>query len=132
MKYLKIISFLILINSCNTAKPRLTNAHSGKYKVGETLKSDFLDIQVAVIPIISAKSTSEKAKTFFDLRDSIPHKYLEILGDKVTTASDLIKYIKEPLSVIPPASPSKLKTDFATQKVRFVIGNIKNYQLLEL
>lgn len=133
MKYLKIISFLpilILVNSCNTANPRLTNTHSGKYKVGKTLKSDFLDVQVAVIPVSSPIRVSEKAKTFSDLRDSIPHKYLEILGEKVKTAENLIKYVKEPLNIIPPAFSSILKTDYATQRVRFVIGNIKNYQLL--
>jgi len=121
---------LLLISSCSILKPKITNSHAGKYKVGETLNKDFLDVQVAVIPIITPKSNPEKEKTFFDLRDSIPHKYLEVLGGKVKTASDFIKYLKEPLSKKTKKTTSKLKTDYATQKVRFVIGNIKNYQKL--
>ncbi|CAL2103069.1 conserved exported protein of unknown function [Tenacibaculum sp. 190130A14a] len=121
---------LTLIFSCNIAKPQLTNAHAGKFKVGEKLNKHFLDVQVAVIPVTSPKSIPEKAKTFFDLRDSIPHKFLEILGDKVQKPDSLIKYIKQPLSLVSKSKSNKPKTDYATQKVRFVIGNIKNYQLL--
>jgi len=119
-----------LLESCKTASPRLTNAHAGKYKIGTIPSGDFLDVQVAVVPIIPPKSEAEKLKTFFDLRDSIPQTFLRVLGDEVTTGADLIKFIKEPLSVKSEQSPGKLKTDFATQKVRFVMGNIKNYQVL--
>lgn len=133
MKYVKLefaLILLLFLSSCSAFKPKITNSHAGKYKVGETLSKDFLDVQVAVIPITSPKSITEKQKTFFDLRDSIPHKYLEVLGGKVKTASDLIKYLKEPLSDKAKKTSSKLKTDYATQKVKFVIGNIKNYQKL--
>lgn len=125
-----LVVLLILTGSCKTANPRLTKTHSGIYKFGEIPNGAFLDVQVAVVPVIPPKKPSEKAKTFFDLRDSIPQTFLRVLGDKVTSGSDLVKYIKEPLEEKPEKSPERLPTDYATQKIRFVLGNIKNYQAL--
>lgn len=119
-----------MIYSCKTASPRLTNSHAGIYKVEKIPDGDFLTIQAAIVPIIPPKTESKKAKTFFDLRDSIPQTFLKVLGGNVSTGADFIKYIKEPLSNEPEKTPAKLKTDFATQKVQFVLGNVKNYQVL--
>lgn len=132
-----LLILLVLITSCKTANPRLTNSHAGKFKVKDEIeiknadKDKFIEVKAAVVPVVEKTASPIERKTFFDLRDSIPITYLKVLGDKVTSGNgaNLIKLLQEPLSKEPKPKSSSLKTDFASQKVRFVLGNIKNYQI---
>lgn len=122
---------LLVLSSCKTATTELTNLHRDKYTVKTLDLNDsqkLIDIDVAIIPLPKVElPKAEKEKTFFDLRDSIPHKYLEVLGGKVSSPEDLIKFLKEPLSNKPIVKPASLPTDYSKIHVRMLIANTKKY-----
>lgn len=131
---LKGVVILLILSSCKTATPKFTNLTRARYKVmclNESQSEKLLDLDVAIIPLVKTKPPKlEKEKTFFDLRDSLPHKYLEVLGNKVTSPEDLIKYLKEPLSNKPEINPATLPTDYSKVAVRLLIANTKKYYSL--
>jgi len=124
-----ILSVILVLLGCR-ATPKLTNAHAGKFEV-EDINIDsirFLDVNVALIPVPNPKKPKpQKAKTFFDLRDSVPHTFLRELSKKTPKPEDFIKYIKAELSEKPKTKPTRQKTDYAKRKMRFVLGNTKRY-----
>lgn len=120
------VSLFILFLFASCAKPMISNLERGTYAYGNT-NDDVLNVSVGVLPVSSAKQEEEKPKTFFDLRDSLPHLYLKILSSKITNPDSLIKYLAKPLSEIPKKDPEKKPTDFTLHKVRFSFANLKKY-----
>lgn len=119
----------ILFLSCiSCAELKLSNTSTGLYgyKKDSPSSKDILDVNVGIIPIPNIILQEENPKTFWDLRDSIPHLYLKILSEKIKDADTFIGTISKPLSVIE-KKETKAKTDYRDIKVRFVFSNIKKY-----
>ncbi len=100
MKYINCLIFLLLLSSC--ASPKLTNANRGKYETRILENPDkVMTVNVGVLPLPKKKQPAkEKAKTFFDLRDSIPHKFLAVVGAKAKNVDEILAAIKTDLSIV--------------------------------
>lgn len=123
---LYFIVVILSITSC--AELKLSNTSTGKYKYEKDSPkaNNVLEVNVGILPIISSNPPDYKPKTFWDLRDSIPHLYLRLLSEKTSNADTLIKLISKPLDT-PEKKTTTAKADFQDIKVMFVFSNIKKY-----
>lgn len=121
---------ILFLGSC--ASPKLTNTHRGKYLVSNVnVHNDALDVRVSVLPLPQPKKKAEeKPKSFFDLRDSIPHVFLKEVSRHVDSIPDMIEAIRTPLSIVKKKiSETKLSNkNLSDIKVRFKIGLVKDYK----
>ncbi len=96
--FIKLLLPTFLLSSC--AKPLISNLQKGSYAY-TTTADDVLGVSVGLMPIQKPKEEEEKPKTFFDLRDSLPHVYLKLLSTKVTDPDKFIDFIHKHLSTLP-------------------------------
>ncbi len=127
-KYFPVILIPVII-SC--AAPKLTNNDRGRYKF-ETIDdpSNILEVSVYSIPLPAIPAApKEKARTFFDLRDSIPNTFLNVIGQKAQNTQQIIDAIKAPLSVTEKdeKKTESTETDKNEIKTRLLFSNIKKY-----
>lgn len=124
----KYLILLILLNSC--ASPKLTRNDRGwhSYKTLENPEK-VLEVNVSLLPLPPvAKRMPERPRTFFDLRDSVPHTFLKVIGEKASNTEEVIKAIREPLSVVDLEKTTKaLVEDYTRFQARFFFSNIKKY-----
>ncbi|MCJ8208121.1 hypothetical protein MUY27_00280 [Mucilaginibacter sp. RS28] len=117
---------VLLYASC--AKPVITNLEKGTYTYKNAGVGDsYLDVSVGIIPMENKAADPEKPKTFFDLRDSLPHLYLKLMAAKTTTADELIATLNKPLSTVEKPSDAKKPSDYTFYKVTFSFANLKKY-----
>jgi hypothetical protein len=128
MKILKNLCLFpgIAIMFCSCAKPLISNLQKGTYNYEKTT-DDVLTVSVSVLPIPKVAEEPEKPKSFFDLRDSLPHIYLKLLSSKIVHPDTLVNYLYKPLTVVPKKAPESKPTDFTLYKVRFSFSNLKKY-----
>ncbi|REG78229.1 hypothetical protein [Algoriphagus antarcticus] len=144
MKIFKVAIFLLIISSC--AKPLVTNNDRGSYRfdkryftsIPETpVINDILRVNVALLPLPDEPKLGViKPKNFFDLRDSIPHTFLRIIGEKADSIPQIIEAIQSDLSKIPVPRPASTSTNGAKAfrddvkdevKVRLLISSVARY-----
>ncbi|EMS33839.1 hypothetical protein C943_04158 [Mariniradius saccharolyticus AK6] len=137
MKFNHLILLLgVLMTSC-FVKPRLTNSKQGKYAINNRYKApidsptidNIFELNVGILPIPpTTVPVAERPKTFFDLRDSIPHVYLKIIGEKTGDSIPLfLEAIKAELSKPGPPRPGPTSIDAISDKVtvRLLISTVK-------
>lgn len=127
MKNLILASILLLTSTFVNGQKYSKYFKSMSY--GETILIDeILDVNVAVIPIPDEAPKVEELKTFFDLRDSIPHVFIKAITSLSTSTSQVTDAMKSPLSLpkIKDISRPKFfdKTDI---KVKLIFSNVKKY-----
>lgn len=126
MKPFKFIFIFFILIGC--AKSKLTNFHYGEYTHNRIPYDSILKVRVSTLSLPKQIITEEKAKTFFDLRDSIPNRFLIEIGAKSTKPEDIINAMKTPLSTVDKKTGEMIKTvDESEIKVRFLFSNIKKY-----
>jgi hypothetical protein len=119
---------IALTYSCTA--PLISNNDRGWYRYGSIDDPEkIIDVTVNILPIPDPPvKEDEKAKTFFDLRDSIPNTFLRVIGNKAQNYNDIISAVKEPLSnVKEDEKPTKTSVKMQEIKVRFIFSNIKKY-----
>ena len=113
----------LLFSSCATT--RFTNLYKTiEYK---DKVSNAVDVNVTAMPLPKPKRPKkEKPKTFFNLRDSIPHVFLRVIGEKSSDETEIINAIKAPLSVVEeyPIIRKKSDKDLTEIKVRLLFFSI--------
>lgn len=119
------ISAFLLIG-CGGVKPMLSNMHKGTYE-SATAPAGILDVSVSMLPLAPKTEEPEKPKTFLDLRDSLPHTYIKILGSKTNDPEKLIELLKKPLWEPPRKPAEKKQTDYTEYKARLAFSNTKKY-----
>lgn len=123
----KILLFLTIIILQSCAKPLLTNSHNGKYEAISTNESP-IGYKIGILPlVVQSKPEPEKPKTFFDLKDTVQIKFLDIISKNTKSNDEIIKYIKQPLSEIKVDEPTKKKTDFTKITLRLSFTHFKEY-----
>ena len=127
-----IAATILMLASC--ASPKLTNNDRGKYQYKKlTNPETVLEVTVNSLPLPDApKKEPEKLKTFFDLRDSIPNTFLQVIGAKAKDTKEILDAIKERLSKVENQPASGITTNVNTLdkngiKVRLLFTNIKKY-----
>lgn len=121
---------ILLLGLVSCAGPKLTNNDRGNYDYRSISDpKEVLDVTVSVLPLPDPpEKTPEKAKTFFDLRDSIPNTYLRVIGSKANNTKEVIEAVKEPLSVVKEAKTAPVKEINDHEiKLRFLFTNSKKY-----
>jgi hypothetical protein len=131
MKTRIIPGMILLLFAMSCATPKLSNLERGRYGY-KTYNNpeNILNVSVSTYPIPDPpKKDPEKLKTFFDLRDSIPHTYLRVIGPKAANIKEVIDAMKEPLSkeTVETPDPEKRDLDATKIQVRFIFSNIKRY-----
>jgi hypothetical protein len=132
-RFFQLVLIAIILLGCATTK--ITNSSRGKYSyipmdAKEFDEQKYVDVNVSIIPLTKPpKKAKDKPKTFFDLRDSLPHSYLNILDKKTSNVQDLVNSIKLPLSDIKEEkeennNPLIKGNEF---QVRLWISNEKNF-----
>ncbi|AXG69588.1 hypothetical protein KORDIASMS9_01813 [Kordia sp. SMS9] len=123
--FLVLITFLLILSSC--ASTRFSNLYHTIEHKGEI--KDVVSVNVNALPVPnSTKQKEEKPKTFFDLRDSIPHVFLKVIGEKSSDETKIIKAIQSPLSIVKKKTNVSTKLKNLTEiKVRLLFSNIKKY-----
>lgn len=131
-KIFRLILILVigmsLFTSC--AKLRFSNLLKNKYGYVEypSKSKKVLKVNVGVLPVVPVgAASSEKPLMFTDLRDSLPHLYMEHLSAKESNPEKFIELLKKQLSNEPQKKQEKLKTDYHDIVVRLVFSNIKEY-----
>jgi hypothetical protein len=131
-KNIFIVAIVLMLASC--ASPKLTNNDRGNYQYKKlTNPETIIEVSVSSLPLPDApKKESEKLKTFFDLRDSIPNSFLKVIGAKATNTKEILDAIKEPLSKVDnqPASGTAANRNILDKngiKIRLLFTNIKKY-----
>lgn len=142
-----IVSPLLLF-SCGGPQ-RLSDNHQGKFGYEKIEKNEAKKVVEVFVNYLPSKregenkedqKKKEEPKTFFDLRDSIPHTFLRVIGNKAQNIEDITKAMKEPLSKTESSGNNNSKTpkmnkirilNDNTFKAQILISNIKNYYLYE-
>ncbi|PZV75476.1 hypothetical protein CLV31_1343 [Algoriphagus aquaeductus] len=135
---------LLVIASC--AKPLVTNSDRGKFgyetwyypSIPDSPNiDDIVKVNVALLPLPEPpKPATVNPKTFFDLRDSIPHTFLKVIGAKADSIPQIINAIQSDLSKVPTPRPVTLnivggkvfRNDVIDEfKVRLLISSVARY-----
>ena len=125
MKKIQLILAIIILHSC--AKPLLTNTHNNKYKSIE-MKESPIGYNIGVLPLaVKDEPEPEKTKTFFDLKDTVQVKFLDVISKNTKKNDEIIKLIKQSLSDIKEEKPPKKKTDFTKITIRLSFTHYKEY-----
>lgn len=119
---------LILLMSCK-AKPKLSNSFNSKItwkKYSDPEKILYVNVNTLPLPE-KPKEPKKEAVKIFQLRDSLPHKLIEVFADKTTNVKDLVEAFKLPLSKIESDKPKIPELPNNRIKLRFQFSNIKKY-----
>ncbi|UOB19358.1 hypothetical protein [Abyssalbus ytuae] len=129
MKPSFLLILALFITSCVNTK--FTNHDRGNYEYKKlTTPEKAIEVNVSAIPMPpKKKKESEKPKTFFDLRDSVPHKYLEVIGGKAKNTDEIIKAINTDLSIVQSPKKNNIIKDLHQNEItlRLLFSNIKKY-----
>jgi hypothetical protein len=124
LEYLACV-LVMLLSSC--AKPLISNLEKGTYKYDTTAPEHILDVSVSIMPVPKKATEPEKPKTFFDLRDSLPHIFLKVMATKTNDPDKLIALLYKPLSVVEKKPTEQKPLDYTQYSVRFSFSNLKQY-----
>lgn len=89
-----IFILITILSILGCAAPLLTNSDRGNYKVKDLdpLKPAVLEVNVSVLPLQEPpEKLAIKEKTFFDLADSIPHTFLNVVGSKAKNTTEILE-----------------------------------------
>ena len=115
------------------ASPKITNQHRGTYKFKQEEQNTLLSVSLAKIP---NKKTKPKPKEdpnqyFLNLRDSLPHLYMRIMGDKTTHPDSFITYLQRPFLTKETTTTKAPIIDYATTKITLLLAVDKRYAFNE-
>lgn len=117
---------LLLVASC--ASPKISNLEKGRYKYSkETVPTDVITVSVSRLPISIEESTQPKPTMFLDMRDSLPHLYMNLLSSKISNADTFTTRLSKPIIPVSKSQDAKKQKDYTEYKVQFVFNNLKKY-----
>jgi hypothetical protein len=123
-KILPFVLVLLAFAGCR-AKAKLSNSHRGLYRVDQ-LATPPIDVKISMLPIPSVTKEKEKPKTAWDLRDSLPHILVKLLGRQVCP-NRLFSLMSRPFPTNEASTPDKPQGNFSEFKVRLSLSSIKEY-----
>jgi hypothetical protein len=122
---LKNIPVLFLLASC--ASPKISNLEKGRYTFNENATSNTIEVSVSRLPIAVEESVQPKPITFLDMRDSLPHLYMNLLSSKISNADTFIIRLSKPILPTSKNQGEKKQTNYTEYRVQFVFNNLKKY-----
>lgn len=122
---LKNFPLVFLLASC--ASPKISNLEKGRYKYKENAPSNIIEVSVSRLPTTVEEFVQPKSTTFLDMRDSLPHLYMNLLSSKISNADTFIKLLSKPIIPQSKNQVENKKTNYTEYKVQFVFNNLKKY-----
>lgn len=104
----------------------LSNLHHKPYYY-RISDAKVIEVKVGLLPIAPIQPETEKQRSPWDMRDSIPHILIKTIASKTKNPKTLIDLMSQPIPSIEKKDAKPLPTNYTEYKVRINFATVKRY-----